>query len=292
MTQENAGASAVSEPGDAEKPEGLPQAIPVSHVPGRFLVWFTVLVAALSLFAPIASSGIWDPPEREVAELSRRIALNLLGGHGLGVEGANNEVPTRGEIGRGELPFTSIALGFRAFGLHEWAGRLPLGLWGLLGLGATYVLVRRLSDRRSALFAVLVLATMPLYFLHARTMLGDIVTMAALALALAGLGLAVFERGTAEPGASRFLALGAGVLGVSCALLSRGVLVGVALPAFSVGVAWLVLAAAGVTPREGFGDSVGALNLAVGLLSGVLGCRALYHAPDTAGQFTLGWAAL
>ncbi len=55
------------------------------------------------------------PPEREVAELSRRIALNLLGGHDLSVQGADNEVPTRSELGRGELPFTSIAVGFSGF---------------------------------------------------------------------------------------------------------------------------------------------------------------------------------
>jgi 4-amino-4-deoxy-L-arabinose transferase-like glycosyltransferase len=287
MSEENAGASGTSEPASQENtPEPTPRSEP-SYRSGRLLVWFTVAVALLSLFAPIAASGIWDPPEREVAELARRIALNLLGGHNLAVEGANNEIPTRGELGRGELPFTSIAAGFRAFGLHEWAGRLPLAIWGLVGLGATYVLVRRLSDRRSALFAVLALATMPLYFLHARTMLGDIVTMASLALALAGLGLAVFERATTEVAVARYLALGVGVLGASCALLSRGVLIGVALPAFSVGVSWLVLGASGVTPRERFGDRVGALCLATGIVAGVLGGRALYLAPETAGRFTL-----
>jgi 4-amino-4-deoxy-L-arabinose transferase-like glycosyltransferase len=287
MTEENAGASRASEPGDPEKPQQLAQLGAGTPSRGGFLAWLTLLVALLSLFAPIASSGIWDPPEREVAELSRRIAFNLLGGHGLAVEGANNEVPTRTELGRGELPFTSIAAGFRAFGLHEWAGRLPLALWGLLGILACYVLVKRLSDRRTALFSVLVLATMPLYFLHARTMLGDIVTMAALALALAGLGLAVFDRTGGDVPVARYLALGVGVLGCSCALLSRGVLIGVALPAFGVGVSWLVLCAASITERERFGDAVGALSLALGVLAGVLGGRALYHAPETAGQFSL-----
>jgi 4-amino-4-deoxy-L-arabinose transferase-like glycosyltransferase len=286
MSEENAGASGASEPGGPEKPQELARRPDATCPRGAFLAWFTVLVAVLSLFAPLATSGIWDPPEREVAELARRIALNLLGGHGLGVEGANNDVPTRSELGRGELPFTSIAAGFRAFGLHEWAGRFPLALWGAVGLAATYLLVRRLSDRRSGLFAVLVLATMPLYFLHARTMLGDIVTMAALALALSGLGLSVFER-AGQVSAARYLAVGLGLLGVFCALLSRGVLIGVALPAFSVGVSWLILRASGITPRERFGDALGALLLTLGVVAGVLGGRALYSAPDTAGQFSL-----
>jgi 4-amino-4-deoxy-L-arabinose transferase-like glycosyltransferase len=251
------------------------------------LACFALLVAALSLFLPLASSGIWDPPEREVAELGRRIALNLLGGHDLAVLGANNEVPTRGELGRGELPFTSIAAGFRVFGLHEWAGRLPLALWGVLGLLATYLLVRRLADRRSAWFAVLVLSTMPLYFLHARTMLGDIVTMASLSLAISGWGLAVFDRRSPEPIASRLLFLGLGLLGMACAVLSRGVLIGIAVPAFSIGVTWLVLRAAQLSSRERLGDTLGALALACGTLAGLVAGRALYLAPKGTGPFTL-----
>jgi 4-amino-4-deoxy-L-arabinose transferase-like glycosyltransferase len=251
------------------------------------LAWFAVIVAALSLFAPLSSSGIWDPPEREVAELGRRVAVNLLGGHALTVQGGNNLVPTRSELGRGELPFTSIAAGFRVFGLHEWAGRLPLAVWGVVGLLATYLLVSRLSDRRSAWFSVLVLSTMPLYFLHARTMLGDIVTMAALALALCGLGLSVFDRGAAHGLSSRILFLGLGVLGMASALLSRGVLIGIAVPAFSVGVSWFALRTARVTRAEPFGDALGVLCLIAGLIAGFVACRALYFAPATAGPFSL-----
>src|SRR6185369_3270688 len=221
---------------------------------------------------------------REVAEFARRIALNLLGGQGLSLDGADNEVPTRSELGRGELPFTSIALGFRLFGLHEGAGRLPLSLWALAGLAATYLLVRRLADRRSAWFAVLVLATMPLYFLHARTMLGDIVTMSALALAVSGLALAVFDR---SAGSVRWLALGVGLLGMVCALLSRGVLIGIAVPACSVGVTWLVLRATRVDSGERFGDAIGALALGFGALCGAVACRALLQAPESGGKFSL-----
>ena len=287
MSEENAGASGADAPSNSENPEKSPLAARASANGTALLAWFAVIVAALSLFAPLASSGIWDPPEREVAELARRIAVNLLGGHALTVQGGNNEVPTRGELARGELPFTSIAGGFRAFGLHEWAGRLPLAIWGAVGLLATYLLVSRLSDRRGAWFSVLVLSTMPLYFLHARTMLGDIVTMAALALALCGLGLSVFERYRADGLAARGLFLGIGILGMACAVLSRGVLIGIAVPAFSVGVTWFALRAARVTPAERFGDALGALTLAVGTIAGFVACRALYLAPASAGPFSL-----
>lgn len=287
MSQENAGDSGVGAVDDPLNPDKQgPAPVPLAKR-SPFLACFALLVAALSLFAPLASGGIWDPPEREVAELARRVALNLLGGHDLAVIGANNAVPTRGELARGELPFTSIAAGFRVFGLHEWAGRLPLALWGALGLVATYLLVRRLADQRSAWFAVLVLSTMPLYFLHARTMLGDIVTMAALALAISGWGLAVFDRRTDEPLASRVLFLGLGLLGMACALLARGGLIGIAVPAFSVGVTWLVLRASRVTSAERFGDALGALSLALGVLVGFAACRALYLAPRVGAPFSL-----
>ncbi|MET0793309.1 MAG: glycosyltransferase family 39 protein, partial [Polyangiaceae bacterium] len=290
MSEENAGASEESPPPSAKSPENTRQS-PAQAAQGRrvysFLAWFAVCVAAFSLFFPLAASGIWDPPERDVAELSRRIALNLLGAHDLAIDGAVNEVPTRSELGRGELPFTSIALGFRTFGLHEWAGRLPLAIWGGLGLAATFLLVRRLADAKAAWCSVLVLSTMPLYFLHARTMLGDIVTMAATALALAGWGLAVFDRGRSEGLTGRALAVGLGLLGMLCAVLSRGVLIGIALPALSVGISWLVLRFARVTSREAWGDALGGGVLVLGLGAACLALRALLRAPESGGAFSL-----
>ena len=67
----------------------------------------------------------------------------------LALEGADNSLPHLNDLGRPQLPFSSIALGFKLFGLHEWAGRLPLALWGLLGVLATYAFVARLFDRRT-----------------------------------------------------------------------------------------------------------------------------------------------
>ena len=49
-----------------------------------------------------------------------------------------------------------------------------------MGLASLYWLLARLIDRKAGLYGAIVLATMPLYFMQARTMLGDIVTMAVL----------------------------------------------------------------------------------------------------------------
>jgi 4-amino-4-deoxy-L-arabinose transferase-like glycosyltransferase len=249
----------------------------------RWLPGLALLVTLASLLGLVSSSGIWDPFELRVAELSRRIALNLLGAKDLAIEGAPNGVPSIGDLARGQLPFTSIAVGFKLFGLHEWAGRLPLALWGVAGVAATYFLVRRLSDRIAGAFAALALATMPMYFVHARTMLGDIVTMSALAIALMGLGLAVFDR---ELGSrSRGVLALVGALGLGAGFGARGVLVGVAAPALAVGAAWLLLRVRESRREDGFGDVVGAIALAAGVGAAILGLRVILRGPD-AGQFS------
>ena len=89
------------------------------------------------VFPPLSKSGLWDPYELNVADLSRRIALNLYHADSLSLTGADNSLPHLNDLGRPQLPFSSIALGFKLFGLQEWAGRLPLALWGVLGVVAT-----------------------------------------------------------------------------------------------------------------------------------------------------------
>ncbi len=233
--------------------------------------------AAATLAAPFAKSGIWEPFELRSLELARRIAIGLYGATGFDFTGSNNALPTRGEVARGELPFTSMALGLRLFGLHVWAGRLPLVVAALAGLGATYLLVRRLASLRAAALSVLVLGTMPLYFLQARTLLGDGMTLAALAVASSGLTLAVFDRGSAR---LRFGFLALGVFGLVAGLLSRGLLLGVAVPLLGPALAWLLLRVSAGLPPERFRDACGTALLGTGLFAAALGARLLARAID------------
>jgi 4-amino-4-deoxy-L-arabinose transferase-like glycosyltransferase len=237
-----------------------------------------VVVSLLFLAGLASKSGIWDPFELNVAELSRRIAVNAFGAR-LVLEGADNSMPKIGELGRGELPFDSIALGLRFFGLHDWAGRAPLVVWGLLGVLALYWLLARLVDRRAGLYGAVILSTMPLYFLHARTMLGEIVTMAAFSIATSGLGIATFDR----PGSWRMrtVALVVGFIGLGAGFMSRGLLLGIAAPALGVGLAWGVTLSAGPPRKELFGDIAGLLALAVGLGATAFGVSAFLRATST-----------
>src|SRR3984957_4883074 len=152
------------------------------------LVVATVVPALLFfVLPPLTRSGLWDPYELNVADLSRRIAYNLYHAGNLALDGADNTLPHLNDLGRPQLPFSSIAVGFKLFGLHEWAGRLPLAVWGLLGVLATYAFVARLFDRRTGTYAAVILSTMPIYFVQARSILGDICPMAGLAMAFGGL---------------------------------------------------------------------------------------------------------
>src|SRR5271156_751903 len=154
----DAPAIALTEPALAPRPEPNTKGLP----PDVHTWVFPALAAALPVafffvFPPLSKSGLWDPYELNVADLARRIALNLFGAGSLLLSGEENSLPHLNDIGRPQLPFTSIALGFKLSGLHEWAGRAPLALWGVLGVLATYAFVARLVDRRAGLYAAVAL---------------------------------------------------------------------------------------------------------------------------------------
>src|SRR5262245_4639355 len=123
-----------------------------------------VLVAAAAgavLFTMLGKSGIWDPYELDASDLARRIAIHRFGAPQLALNGANNTLPTLTDLKMGELPFTSMALAFRLFGLRDWSGRLPLALWGLAAIVVLYVFLARLVDRRAGVYGAIALLTMP-----------------------------------------------------------------------------------------------------------------------------------
>jgi 4-amino-4-deoxy-L-arabinose transferase-like glycosyltransferase len=239
------------------------------------------LVLFASLVMPLARTGLWDPPELETAELARRVAVNVFGAEELLRDGADNSVPTVEEVGRGELPLLTLALSLKIFGSSVWALRLPLLLWAWLGLAAVYWVSRRLVSPKLGATAVVVLATCPLFFLHARTALGEIATMACSALAFAGLMIAAFDSRASVPARARAYCVGG--LAMVGGFFCRGALIGVALPSLCVSLTWLMVGRADAhTPRI---PSRGAelLERATGLVTLILGVGAAVWG---------GWAAL
>lgn len=230
-----------------------------------------VTLALFGLFRGLTAGALWDPHEVTVAELGRRLALNLWGARQLSLPGADNSVPIRADLGRGELPFTLVAIGFRLGGLSALAGRLPLTLIALAGLGSLYAGLTALWDRRVALYGVLALATTPLYFLQARTLLGDAATLACFAAAWSGLAVACLADELSRRSRAAFALLGA--LGLYAGFWCRGVIINVALPALAVGVPALLWRR---QTRAGLRGGIATTTL--GLLALALGAQALTRA--------------
>lgn len=267
-----------------------------SSVAARRREWLPLLVAVVVpavlffFLPPLSKSGLWDPYELNVADLSRRIALNLYHASDLALQGADNSLPHLNDLGRPQLPFSSIALGFKLFGLHEWAGRLPLAVWGFFGVLATYAFVARLFDRRTGAYAAVVLSTMPLYFVQARSILGDVCAMAALAMAFGGLAVAAFDRepigqgdGAGAPAmlrptglARRVPWLAMAAAGLFVGFQTRGGLLGLGVPLLGVGLSWAISRVSiRVREPDRIGDAIGGLALAAGLAAGAMGLRAV-----------------
>ncbi len=244
---------------------------PQAETGPRFPSYTPLLLAILApvlfflLLPPLSRSGLWDPYELNVADLARRIGLNLFHADALALSGADNSLPHLNDLGRPELPFTSIALGFKLFGLHEWAGRLPLAVWGIAGVLTTFGVVRRLVDARAAVYAAVVLTSTPLYFVQARTMLGDVVTMSAFAMAFGGLCVVVIDD---EKGPARFAWLALALLGLVSGYYSRGLLLGVGVPLAAIGLVWLVSLGAGQRAGDTLSAVVALAGLAVAVFAG------------------------
>jgi 4-amino-4-deoxy-L-arabinose transferase-like glycosyltransferase len=270
-------------------PADPPAAAELTASGPRWMRWapLAVAIAAPTLLffvaPPLSRSGLWDPYELNVADLARRIAYNLYHAPGLSLEGADNSLPHLNDLGRPQLPFLSVAIGFKLFGLHEWAGRLPLACWGLAGVLATYAFVARLFDRRAGAYAAIALSSMPLYFVQARSILGDVCAMAGVAMAFGGLAVAAFDRDEQGPTslAKRWPWLAMGALGLVVGFESRGGLLGLGVPFLGVGLAWGVARVSAIRRwADVLGDVVGATSLVGGVVVAAMAASAI-AAPET-----------
>ncbi|MCG8554379.1 MAG: glycosyltransferase family 39 protein [Proteobacteria bacterium] len=134
--------------------------------------WLTAIAAfvAALLLIGLNAFGAWDPAELQRADLARRL-----------LEG-EADVQSRPRFGA-----WLTAIGFWFLGAHEWAGRLPLAVAGLVTVLLAYALVRGFIGTRAGLYTALITGTTPLFVLNARSMLGEAPAFAsqtALALAL------------------------------------------------------------------------------------------------------------
>ncbi len=289
-----------AEPSAALPTEASPEARgaePTSLVPAAFgfvrpwVVSLVVAVVACALVPLPSRAGLWDPHELNVAELARRLAVNVFHADKLAIADADPTMPHLDDLGRGELPFLMSAAGFAAFGLREWAGRLPFVLLAIVAALVVHAVARRAADSRAAVFAVVALVTTPLFAVQAHALIGDLVSIVAVSAATLGLGTAAF--GLARGGSSigpRVSGLVFGLVALVAAVLARGVIFGAVLPLASVGLAGLVMGLEGAVVLDVFGAGVA---LVAGLGAAILAARAAtaYGATAT-GSFSYWLGAL
>ena len=129
---------------------------------------------------------------------------------------------------------TAAAMSFG--GLHEWAARLASICGATLGAGALFLFVRRWFDEHSALRTLIVLATMPLFYIGAQFANHDMLVASFICacILLGAHAVKLREAGSAWRVAA-LLAFACAAMGV----MTKG-LIGVVLPGLVLG-GWLAL---------------------------------------------------
>ena len=198
------------------------------------------------------------------------------------------------EVARPTLPVPfELAAAARMPGAATWAGRLPMAAAAIGGLIALYMFMTRAAERRAAVYAVAILATMPAWFVHGRMMTGAIVPMACSATVLAGLGIAALDgrASTRARAVGLVLAMAAAVgsvVVVRWGVPNRGIAAVIGVPALAVGFAgrFVARAAGDAGQRESAGRDLRGLWPAIALaIAGVILGGALvvaFFAPDSA----------
>lgn len=177
----------MSQIGSTADPLAIPAA---SAAPSRTLrppaldLAAVVALSAAVFFSHLGSFGFWEPDEGRYAEIAREM---LERGNLAGLI-----VPHLNYVAYVEKPpllYWLTTLSFGAFGVGEFAARLPVALAAVAGVLAAYYFAFRAFDRRRAVLTAAVLTTTPLYALLAQVLTTDmlltaLVTVATFALFL------------------------------------------------------------------------------------------------------------
>jgi hypothetical protein len=190
--------------------------------------WGWALLFALALCLPrLGSFGFWDPWELKIADQAREM---LQAGH-LFDPTVAGRFPATNPLG-----LLLAALGMKLLGTSEMGARIFGALCAVGALMAVYWAGVGLFRRRAALLATLALGSMTVFVLEARQLTSEAPLIAALALALGGLGRFAWPPG----GRRRALDLAAGLAGMAAGLFAGGALSGVVLPALALFAALVV----------------------------------------------------
>lgn len=127
-------------------------------------------------------------------------------------------------------------IGFKLFGLNEWAARMPSWLAAWAALSGLYAFVRRYRNAATATIAVVILATTPFFYGGAQFANTDMLVAGLITLAVLAAADSVLRAEAQQP--FRLMSLAAAAL-AGLAVLAKG-LIGLVLPGATI-FFWLIL---------------------------------------------------
>jgi 4-amino-4-deoxy-L-arabinose transferase-like glycosyltransferase len=181
------------------------------------LLSLSVLAFLCLIYIPFAGNyGLWDPWETHYGEVARQMAARN-DWISLWWPGSPQDAASGVFFSKPVLTFWLMAIALKLAGLGhdgaayvhemtvgfraEWALRLPFVLLGVVGILATYHLVRRTVSRRAALWSAIVLATCSQWALITRQAMTDMpfVVPMTVAVVFAGLALLPLRQDSEDP---------------------------------------------------------------------------------------------
>jgi len=133
--------------------------------PNRWLLVFSFILSAYMLFGRLGGLALISPDEGRNAEVAREMS-----------QSHSWLVPTYDGLVYLDKPafyFKTIALSFSLFGESEGVARLSSAFFGFSLLVVVFLFCRRVYDQRTAMLAMLIVATTPLYIVFSRYVIFD-----------------------------------------------------------------------------------------------------------------------
>jgi 4-amino-4-deoxy-L-arabinose transferase-like glycosyltransferase len=131
----------------------------------RWILVFSFILSAYMLFARLGGLPLISPDEGRNAEVAREMS-----------QSHSWLVPTYNGLTYLDKPafyFKTIALTFSLFGESEGVARLSSACFGFLLLVVMFLFCQRVYDQRTAILAMLIVATTPLYIAFSRFVIFD-----------------------------------------------------------------------------------------------------------------------
>ncbi len=193
---------------------------PLGSRRARLLPLLVLVIGAAVLLPRLGAYGLWDPTEVKIADAARALSQP----HGRGAAPPS-------------MTILMVAEGFKAMGVGEVGGRLPLALLSLLTLLIAYFVGRATLRPRAAFLGAIALVTMPSFLFGARQLTSGVPLLLASAVSVGGLVYLLWPpKGTNA--AVRVLGFVAAAAGIYLGIRSGGVLVGGIAPLTAVLLAY------------------------------------------------------